>query len=111
MHRHRHCRSQRFDQSLDDKPAVSNARRIDFDADKGWSLLEVGIETGRKHQIRRHLAGAGYPVVGDKLHGTDTQEELRLTAVRLEFAHPDTGETMLYQLPTEIGSGTGSGTA
>ncbi|HJN74605.1 MAG TPA: RNA pseudouridine synthase [Myxococcota bacterium] len=35
----------------------------------GFSLLEVDLLTGRKHQLRRHLADAGLPVVGDQRHG------------------------------------------
>ena len=34
-----------------------------------FSLLAVRIETGRKHQIRRHLHGIGHPVIGDPRHG------------------------------------------
>ena len=36
---------------------------------KGFTLLELELITGRKHQLRRHLAAAGLPVVGDKRHG------------------------------------------
>lgn len=89
----------RIEQPLEDKPAISIARRIDFDAVHKRSLLEVRIETGRKHQIRRHLSDAGYPVVGDKLHGIDSQGDLRLTAVFLAFVHPQSGELKRYQLP------------
>jgi 23S rRNA-/tRNA-specific pseudouridylate synthase len=35
------------------------------------SVLSVSIETGKKHQIRRHLASLGYPILGDRLYGGD----------------------------------------
>lgn len=41
------------------------------------SLLEVTPRTGRKHQIRIHLAHAGHPIVGDKLYGDDELRYLR----------------------------------
>jgi 23S rRNA pseudouridine1911/1915/1917 synthase len=43
-----------------------------------FSLAEIAPRTGRKHQIRIHLAHAGYPIVGDKLYGADEQRYLRL---------------------------------
>ena len=53
------------------------------------SLLDVRIETGRKHQIRRHLAELGHPVVGDRLYGRDGDaEDLQLTACLLAFHCP-----------------------
>ncbi len=88
----------RMEQPLDDKPAISVARLIEFDAAKNQSLLEVGIETGRKHQVRRHLAGVGFPVVGDKLHGENEAGDLKLTAVMLTFKHPQSGELKRYAL-------------
>ena len=48
-----------------------------------FSLLEVKPLTGRKHQIRIHLAHAGFPIVGDKLYGNDEQRYLRLVERRL----------------------------
>ena len=39
----------------------------------GFTLVEVGIETGRKHQIRAHAQWLGYPIVGDKIYGPDAR--------------------------------------
>jgi len=36
---------------------------------KGYTLCEVSIKTGRKHQIRSHFSYIGYPIAGDKLYG------------------------------------------
>ena len=38
-------------------------------AGERFSLLEVELDTGRMHQIRQHLAGAGFPILGDDRHG------------------------------------------
>lgn len=55
--------------------------------------LEVVIKTGRKHQIRRHLSGLGYPIEGDRLYGAKNLDvNLQLSAVHLKFACPVTGE-------------------
>ena len=43
-----------------------------------YSVAEVSPHTGRKHQIRIHLAHLGHPIVGDKLYGADEQRYLRL---------------------------------
>ena len=59
------------------------------------SLLEMNIETGRKHQIRKHLAEAGYPVAGDRLHGDAKENDelnLQLTACYLTFNLSDDNE-------------------
>ncbi|MDA3956559.1 pseudouridine synthase [Oceanispirochaeta sp.] len=74
-----------------------------------YSLVEVKPKTGRFHQIRRHLAGLGYPIVGDTSHG-DTfcnhhfvehfgVEGLMLHACRLELTHPVTGESLSVLSP------------
>lgn len=88
-----------LDGEIDGKPSLSYARRIAYDSESDRSLLEVDIETGRKHQIRRHLSEAGYPVVGDRRYGREGDvENLQLSAVALEFTCPITGEEMAYRL-------------
>jgi 23S rRNA pseudouridine1911/1915/1917 synthase len=67
----------------------------------GATLLSVGLETGRTHQIRVHMAAQRHPLVGDVLYGADPKlaASLELTrqwlhAVRLRFDHPTTGVPM-----------------
>lgn len=61
----------------------------------GLSALELRLETGRKHQIRVHLAESGMPVLGDRLYGgarsaSVRADRLHLHAWRLRFQHPVT---------------------
>lgn len=67
----------------------------------GRSLVEVELETGRKHQIRVHMAGLGCPVAGDRLYGarTDPARRLCLHAWRLAFDHPATGARVQVESP------------
>ncbi len=88
-----------FDGELEGKASLSYARRLAYDSESDRSLLEVDIETGRKHQIRRHLADAGFPVVGDRLYGREGDEEnLQLSAVELVFACPIDGADTQYRI-------------
>lgn len=66
-----------------------------------YALVEVGLETGRKHQIRVHLAGLGCPVIGDAVYGaaTDPTGRLGLHAWRLAFDHPVTGRRLELESP------------
>lgn len=86
------------------------------------TLLRVNLETGRTHQIRVHLAWKHMPIVGDRVYGGRTKvpanidEALRvklqqfnrqaLHATRLTIQHPDSGETMTWEVgaPKEMQS-------
>jgi tRNA pseudouridine32 synthase/23S rRNA pseudouridine746 synthase len=74
--------------SLDDKEAVTHFEVID--SNERVSLLKVQIETGRLHQIRRHLDFIGHPVMGDPKYGkgNKNREGLKLLASSLSFFDP-----------------------
>ncbi len=73
----------------------------------GASFVEVEIETGRKHQIRRHLVGLGYPVVGEFLYwkrgwrNVDLlyAPRILLHASSIEFPHPVEGDEIRVEAP------------
>lgn len=70
---------------------------------KGYTLLEIKIDTGRTHQIRVHMAKIGYPVVGDMVYSNGKNEfgieGQMLHAKSLEFSHPITGKKMHLEAP------------
>lgn len=84
------------------KPAVTHYELLE--AFRHASLLTVGLETGRTHQIRVHMAAIRHPCVGDPLYGGDPVlakrlglERQWLHAVRLGFEHPGTGEPVTFE--------------
>jgi 23S rRNA pseudouridine1911/1915/1917 synthase len=68
---------------------------------KTHSLFELSLDTGKKNQIRAHLASKGYPLAGDKNFRarTDHFERLCLHATTLEFTHPFTEQKMRFEVP------------
>lgn len=60
-----------------------------------YTLLEVDLKTGRKHQIRVQLAGTGTPIKGDLKYGARRSNPgggISLLARRIEFIHPVSGK-------------------
>ena len=84
---------------LDGKIAISHFHFCTYNADEDISQLKASIETGRKHQIRKHLSALGFPVIGDRLYGLDqsNKEDLQLTAIQLSFICPITQQYKVYK--------------
>ena len=84
------------------RPSVTHYDTIE--AFRAASLLSVGLETGRTHQIRVHMAALRHPCCGDLLYGADPvlAAHLGLTrqwlhAVSLSFEHPSTGLEVTFE--------------
>lgn len=90
---------------IEGEEAVSHVRVLAANDDA--SLLEVRIETGRTHQIRRHLLEIGHPIAGDRAYGNSRARDARgralprqmLHAARLAFPDPDTGAIVAAEAP------------
>lgn len=65
------------------------------------TMFELSLDTGRKNQIRIHLASRGYPIAGDRNYHAATNPfgRLALHARTLAFVHPFTGEEMRFEIP------------
>ena len=90
----------RLEQPIDGKQAISELSLLQVVDGGERSWVDVRIETGRKHQVRRHLAELGYPIIGDRLYGTGEEDgmDLQLTAYLLSFHCPVTDEPVRYCL-------------
>lgn len=102
-----HLREERMEEGA--RTAETFLERIeDF---RGASLVAAHPKTGRTHQIRVHLQGAGLPIVGDRAYGprgalkepiprtAPAMERPALHARRLAFDHPETGDRMAFEVP------------
>ncbi|HUR82722.1 MAG TPA: RluA family pseudouridine synthase [Thermoanaerobaculia bacterium] len=89
--------------TADAKLAVTHYRTIETNG--RFSLLEIRLETGRKNQIRTHLAEAGHPIAGDLLYGSAINPlgRLGLHAKLLGFDHPKSGKRMVFTAPVPKG--------
>ena len=65
----------------------------------GWTRVLLKPVTGRSHQLRVHLAEIGHPILGCEFYAhqraVSMADRLQLHATKLEFCHPNSGETML----------------
>lgn len=68
-----------------------------------YTLIEAGLETGRTHQIRVHMAYIKHPVAGDDVYGSGKNPfsiaGQALHAIRLELCHPETHKDMAFYAP------------
>ena len=94
----------RFAVVADGRPSVTHYDTIE--AFRAASLVSVGLETGRTHQIRVHMTALRHPCCGDLLYGADPvlAAHLGLTrqwlhAVRLSFEHPADGRRVEFESP------------
>lgn len=77
------------------KFARTEWRRLSVE--RGTTLVEVTLKSGRKNQIRVHFSEAGHPVVGDVKYGGYKADRLYLHALRLAFVHPFTGARFAFE--------------
>lgn len=83
---------------IDNKHAVSKIISVKA-LENNKTRLIIEIETGRKHQIRKHLAELNYPIVGDRLYGSKhSTDDLQLQACYLKFICPVTKTIREYSL-------------
>ncbi|KPJ79001.1 MAG: hypothetical protein AMJ54_00635 [Deltaproteobacteria bacterium SG8_13] len=89
-----------IDRPLDGKPSVTNYRVLSFEPGENTSSLEIRTGSGRKHQVRRHLAATGHPVMGDPVYGRGTKNTngLQLCATRLSFVCPYKHHPLVFDL-------------
>jgi len=64
-----------------------------------YTVLEVKLHTGRKNQIRAHMADISCPIAGDRRYGADRKYErrIRLHSIYLSFPHPVTGKVVVIE--------------
>ena len=98
----------------DGREAITHWEMLERYPEFGAGLVECRLETGRTHQIRVHLASIGSPLLGDAVYGAshrtkasklsdnaraalEALDRQALHAAVLGFAHPTTGETLLFE--------------
>ena len=92
----------KFRVAADGKPSVTHYDTLEVFP--GATLISVGLETGRTHQIRVHFDAFRHPLVGDDLYGANPKiaSKLGLTrqwlhSTKLQFKHPTTGEQVSFE--------------
>ncbi len=99
-----------LNQDIDNKTACSIILSSQYRPENNLTCLIIKIETGRKHQIRRHLSTVGFPIIGDRLYASNGNEnridsglaesDLMLGSCFLKFKCPATQVDKQYSLPS-----------
>lgn len=93
----------KIESDIDDKHAITWIDSAVYDAGNQQTHLQIHIDTGRKHQIRRHLAGLGHPVLGDARYGQPTgSTSIALQAWRIEYLCPLFNRKRTYTVPANL---------
>jgi 23S rRNA pseudouridine1911/1915/1917 synthase len=92
---------------VDEREARSSWELVDRVGARRWVVAQVALHphTGRKHQLRVHMAAVGCPILGDKRHGPETMpiaqqlglRRVALHAESLALRHPVTGERLAFE--------------
>jgi tRNA pseudouridine32 synthase / 23S rRNA pseudouridine746 synthase len=92
----------RIDFPLDNKSAVTEFEVLESVG--SYSLLRLNLKTGRLHQIRRHLALQGTPVLGDPKYGIGNKNSsgLQLAATELNFYDPWAKESKMFKISSPL---------
>jgi tRNA pseudouridine32 synthase/23S rRNA pseudouridine746 synthase len=95
--------NERIETQLDGKSASTQVLNIKYDDVKNHSHLLLKLETGRKHQIRQHLSGLGFPIIGDRLYANqafdlEREPDLQLQSCFLSFCSPINNLLQSYSL-------------
>ncbi len=90
--------------AIDDRPAHTEILTRFPGKTKENSILDIKLHSGRLHQIRRHLAELGHPVIGDPKYGEKIRGhyDLHLCAWKMAFNSPFSGSMTSYQVPREL---------
>lgn len=114
--RGRRGKTVRLDGGRSPRPAETSWTVLTRAADT--TLLEARLHAGRAHQVRAHLASAGFPIVGDDRYGRarpvtagtgEPAGRLHLHAATVTFRHPSTGELVVIEAPRPAWAKAGAG--
>lgn len=86
------------------KRAELSYKVLSTNPEQNLSVVRIQLKTGRHHQIRVQMAGAGAPLWGDNKYNSGFQFQkiytpIGLCACHLTFTHPENGQTMSYKIP------------
>jgi tRNA pseudouridine32 synthase/23S rRNA pseudouridine746 synthase len=92
-----------IDQPLEGKEAVTDYEIISHGPERKTTVVSALIRTGRLHQIRRHFAMTGFPVMGDPKYGkgNKNREGMKLTAASLKFICPFSHRQVQFAVPQQ----------